>query len=363
VATDDGVVDKAKRYVKDKDIMERLSPRDGFYPRIGGLTTGSGLAGGLGYRRHLFGDRLLADLSGVVSLKAYRVIEAQGRWLRFWGERGEVWTTFRYAGYPEEDFFGIGATSSLDTRTSYEIDSTDLVTRGLVHLRSWLTVGADIGYFNPDIDHGADDSIPSTEEVFTDAQAPGLLGPQPNFLHHSLFAEIDLRDMRGNPRHRGYYRGSFSTWDDRTIQQYDFRRFDGSGAYYFPMRVNDAIAIGSTLSYTNNATGSRVPFYALPYVGGADTLRGYREFRFRAENVMSISAEYHWEIVNHVQVAPFIDAGDFGQDWEDIDFLHMKASYGAGLRLHTDNSVFFRFDTGFGGGEGVRFFLKFGPSF
>jgi hypothetical protein len=41
----------------------------------------------------------------------------------------------------------------------------------------------------------------------------------------------------------------------------------------------------------------------------------------------------------------------------------MKTSYGAGLRLHTDKSVFFRFDTGFGGGEGVRFFLKFGPSF
>jgi hypothetical protein len=362
-AVDDGLVGKTKRYLKDKDIMERLSPRDGFYPRFGGLTTGSGLAAGVGYRQHLFDDRLYTDVSGIISMKAYKAVDARARWLRFWGDRGEVWTNFRYADFPEEDFFGIGAAASEVTRTSYEIDSTDIVTRGVVHLQPWLTVGADIGYFNPEVGHGADGAIPSIEQLFTDAQAPGLLGPQPDFLHHSVFAEIDRRDVSGNPHHGGYYRASFATWDDRSVQQYNFRRFDGEGAHFFPVRGHDVIAVGSTLSYTNNASGDRVPFYVLPYIGGADTLRGYREFRFRDENVLSISTEYRWEIASHVQLAPFFDLGDFGSDWQDIDLLHMKTSVGAGLRVHTDKNVVFRFDVGTGGGEGMRLFLKFGPSF
>src|SRR6185369_15074008 len=58
-----GFVQKVRRYIKDKHIVERLSPRDGAYPRVGGLTTGSGMALGAGYRQHLFDDRLLADAS------------------------------------------------------------------------------------------------------------------------------------------------------------------------------------------------------------------------------------------------------------------------------------------------------------
>ena len=360
---DDGVVDKTKRYIKDNDLMEKLSPSDGFYPRFGGLTTGSGFAVGVGYRRHLFNDRLFTDLSGIISMKAYKAVDAQARWLRFLNDRAEIWTSFRYADFPEEDFFGMGVTSSEATRTSYSIDSTDIATRALVHLRPWLTVGADIGYFNPNVGHGADQSIPSIEDLFTDAEAPGLREPQPNFLHSSLFAEVEGRDVRGNPRHGGYYRASFSNWDDRSLQQYNFRRFDGEGAHFFPVRAKDAIAIGNTLSFANNSAGDRVPFYVLPYVGGADTLRGYREFRFRAENVMSVSAEYRWQAIKYVQIAPFFDVGDFSNRWQDIDFLHMKTSFGLGLRINTDKNVFFRFDIGTGGGEGVRYFLKFGPSF
>jgi hypothetical protein len=360
---DEGVVDKTKRYVKDNDLLEKLSPSDGFYPRFGGLTTGSGFAGGAGYRRHLFEDRLFADLSGIISMKAYKAVDAQARWLRFWGNRAEIWTTFRYADFPEEDFFGMGIASSEATRTSYSMTSTDIATRGLVRLRPWLLIGADVGYFNPKVGHGADGAIPSIEELFLDAQAPGLREPQPNFLHNSVFTEIDGRDVPGNPRRGAYYRASFSNWDDRTLERFNFRRFDGEGAIFLPVRAKDVIAIGNTISFANNADGDRVPFYMLTYVGGADTVRGYREFRFRSENVMSVSAEYRWQVIKYVQVAPFFDVGDFSDRWQDIDFLHMKTSFGAGLRINTDKHVFFRFDVGTGGGEGVRYFVKFGPSF
>jgi hypothetical protein len=37
-------------------------------------------------------------------------------------------------------------------------------------------------------------------------------------------------------------------------------------------------------SYTNIATGHRVPFYFLAYVGGMDTIRSFSEFRLKDEN-------------------------------------------------------------------------------
>ncbi|MGE0446580.1 MAG: hypothetical protein AB7P99_15245, partial [Vicinamibacterales bacterium] len=58
------LVDRAKVYVEkfsgDDDDDEEP---EGYYPRIGGLTTGSGLALGAGYRQHFLGVAFYGVLS------------------------------------------------------------------------------------------------------------------------------------------------------------------------------------------------------------------------------------------------------------------------------------------------------------
>lgn len=356
-------VKKAQRYIKEKRIVERLSPRDGLYPRVGGMTTGSGMALGAGYRRHLFEDRLFADASAVISMKNYKSVDLQARWLKAWSDRVELWTSYRYQSFPEEDFFGIGPGATSEARTSYKIAGNDIASRALIHLQRWLTVGGDLGYYSPKVGHGFDASLPSVEERFTDAQAPGL-GNQPNFLHHSLFAEADTRDVRGRPSRGGLYRASFTTWDDTTLQQFNFRRFDGEAARFIPLagpKHVAAVRVGA--SYVDSADGERVPFYFLPYVGGSDTVRGLVEFRYRDENLAFLNAEYRWGVHKYVDVVPFFDAGKVGHDWHDINLQKMKTAYGVGVRLHTNSHVFFRTDIGTGSGEGTNVFVKFGPSF
>jgi hypothetical protein len=125
-------VRKIRNYIDDKQIIERLSPYNGVYPRFKGLTTGSGFAAGVGYRHHLFEDRLFADVSTIWSMKNYKAVDAKARWLRFWSDRVELWSEYRYRDFPEEDFFGMGASSSEATRTSYGIESHDIITRGIV---------------------------------------------------------------------------------------------------------------------------------------------------------------------------------------------------------------------------------------
>ena len=363
-AADIGFVDKARRWAEQKRIADRLSPREGVYARFGGMVTGSGLALGAGYRKYLFDERVFTDVSAALSTKMYKAVDAKARWAQFWGDRVEIWSDFHYRDYPQEDYFGPGENSSSDNRISYGIESTDIVGRAVVKLLPWLSVGTDLGYFNPTLGPGTDDSVPSIEQVFDDIQAPALGAPeQPNFLHNTFFAEIDYRDKRGHPTRGGFYRAAFGTWEDVTVDRFDHHRFDAEAAQFFPLAPKHVFAARVGLSYVNNEAGQRVPFYFLPYIGGSDTVRGFHEFRFRDENILFFNAEYRIRVHKFVHVAPFFDAGEVRADWEDIGPGGLRTSYGIGIRAGTEDRIFVRLDIGTGGNEGTRVFFKFGPSF
>jgi outer membrane protein assembly factor BamA len=229
---------------------------------------------------------------------------------------------------------------------------------------SWLNVGTQVGYMSPEIGAGADDRYPSLEQIFSDLEAAGLV-EQPNFLHTTFFAEIDTLDASGHPRQGGFYRASFGFWDDRTLERFDHKRFDVQAMHFVPFDESKNHVVSGRIgtSYVNNVTGERVPFYFLPYVGGRDTVRSLREFRFKDENAVWIGAEYNYRPTKWVSVATFVDAGEVAPDWNDIDFRGMKAGYGVGLRVHSRTQTFARLDVGTGGGEGWQWFIKLGPSF
>lgn len=359
----DGFVDKAKSWAEKHQLVERLNGEiDGWYPRLGGMTRGGGFAVGPGYRVHV--GPALVDVSVGVSTKMYKAADVKVRWFERWNERVELWTSYRFEDFPQEDYFGRGPASTLERRTSYDFDSREVSVLGLVKPRPWLHAGTNVGYISPRIGRGSDSNYLSIEEVFTDVEAPGLL-EQPNFLHTTFFADIDYRDQRGRPRSGGFYHAGFGIWDDRTLQRYDFRRFDVNLAQFVPLVADKShVVIGRFgTSYVNNETGERVPFYFLPYVGGVDTVRSFREFRFKDENALWMTAEYNWALIKYVSVAAFVDAGKVSADYQDINLNDLKTGYGFGFRVHTNKQTFARFDFATGGGEGWQMFMKLGPSF
>lgn len=358
-------VDKAKRWAEETQIAERLSGDvDGWYPRLGGMTRGSGFAIGPGYRTHLFEERIFVDVSTGISTRGYKAADANVRWLQALGDRVELWTDVRYEDFPQEDFFGLGLSSSEAARTSYDFNSAGVALRGVVTPIAGARVGASLGFLRPDIGRGTDDRYPSIEQLFTDAGAPGLLD-RSDFLHTTLFGEIDYRDVRGNPRSGGFHRVSFGIWDDVTREQFDFKRFDMVLMQHLPVGAERRHVLTGRLGagYVNNETGERVPFYFLAYVGGVDTIRSFREFRFKDENALWTTAEYRWIPITWMSVAAFVDAGEVTPNWGDIDFRGMKKGYGFGVRVHSEKQTFARLDFGTGGGEGWQIFLKVGPSF
>lgn len=358
-----GFIDKAKNWAEDHQLMERLNGDiDGWYPRFGGMTRGGGFAFGPGYRFHW--NDVLVDLSVGISTKTYKAADVKVRWLQAFDERLELWTNYRYEDFPQEDYFGPGMSSLKDNRTSYDFDSQQIRALGLFKPVPWLHLGTEIGYMTPDIGEGSDNNYPSIEEVFSDAQAPGLI-EQPGYLHTTLFADVDYLDQRGRPRSGGFYHVAMGFWNDRTLERYDFKRFDANFSQYVPLDTEKRhVLLGRVgVAYVNNETGSRVPFYFLPYVGGVDTIRAFHEFRFRDENALWMTAEYHFTLIKWVSVATFVDAGKAAPDWQDINLTGLRHGYGFGVRVHSNRQTFARYDVAAGGGEGWRAFLKLGALF
>ena len=58
-----------------------------------------------------------------------------------------------------------------------------------------------------------------------------------------------------------------------------------------------------------SAKTERVPFFLLPTLGGNDTLRGFRAYRFRGPHSILLQGEYRWEIWSAFEAALFYDAG------------------------------------------------------
>jgi len=361
----DGFAAKMRRIADEYQLAERLNGEiDGWYPRLGGMTRGSGFALGPGYRVHPFGGPVLVDVSAGLSIKGYQAADAKVRWIQTWNDRVEFWTDARYEHFPQEDFYGMGMNSSLERQTSYEFDSTGVSLRGLVKPVPWLNLGTTFGYLRPRIDTGTDPGVPSIEVLFADIDAPGL-ARVPRYLHTTFFTDVDLRDIPGNPASGGVYRTSFGVWDDHTLDLFDHRRFDALAVQHVPLNAGRTHILSGRIGtqYVNNETGQRVPFYFLAYVGGVDTIRSFDEFRFKDENALWLGAEYRWMFHKYASVVTFVDAGKVERDWQDLTFTGLRKGYGFGLRAHTRTQTLARIDFGFGGGEGFRAFLKLGPSF
>jgi hypothetical protein len=132
----------------------------------------------------------------------------------------------------------------------------------------------------------------------------------------------------------------------------------------------DTIALG----FQVDTTLGDLPFYDLPSLGGASTLRGYIANRFTDDSAWHAVAEYRfWVIprgfrltrtirVERVGLAIFGELGTVAPSLGDLPTARVHASYGVGLRISLERVATFRTDLGFSD-EGTNLTLAFGLSF
>ncbi len=340
-----------------------LTTRDGFHPKIGSLTTGSGFAYGLGYRsRNIFARYGSLEAFGAASIRRYWAVETRARFPELAAGRLELDGFGSLREYPEERFYGFGPDSKKEDESNFSLRTATVGGRAAVKPLPLTSVGGGVDYLETRVGPGQNDDIPTVLERFGGVSAPNLEA-RTDFVRTSLFAAFDYREPL-NARKGGYYRIERSHYSDRTTGSFSFNRTDIELRQFFGFFAGRrVIAMRGLYSTTDGADGGSVPFFYMPWLGGKDTLRGYRDYRFRGPHSLLLQAEYRWEIWSGLDGAFFYDTGKVAMERRDINLKHLESAYGFGFRFNTDNAVIMRFDAAFGSRDGKRLHMTVGGFF
>ena len=378
---------KALLYLEGGGVEQSFTIRyKDFYPKFGQISPSSGAAWGLRYfKSNLGGSPLTLETSAAFSFLDYRQANLHfGRFSKIaphfflgpavlgapfqFGEaqpdqvQSFVYAELQYRYFPQEIFYGLGQDSSLDNQSDFLLEEGLYSVVAGHQFNRWLGAGARLGYVNVSIGRGSDDDFPNTQDLFDDVSAPGLQR-QPDFLRFDSALYLDSRNTPGNPHQGGALGISYSRIDDRGGDDFEFNRLSLDARAYLPLGSRQRIlAMRLYGAWDDARDDGRVPFYMQRSLGGKETLRGFRELRFRDSNQFYFSVEYRWEAAPAFETALFYDTGKVFPESDEFEFDHLHKSIGIGFRFKRSQRLLFRLDIA-QSTEGTRIHFQFGPSF
>ena len=245
--------------------------------------------------------------------------------------------TVRASRYPDE-FFGVGDRPAPGEKYTADVASLLLSYRKTV--RPGLLIGpqvaADFSRMSSVEDGGA---LATTDVVGRETRT--VIGG-------GVLASWDTRDNRFSAT-RGslvefsvlHYLGAQGRGYSFTRSYLDARHFVGLG---------DRHVVGFQ-AFLDAALGE-APFQLLPFVGGARSLRGYREGRYRDDALLLLQAEYRVHLFWRLGAVAFAGVGRTGSSLLDLVDAPTRPAAGGGLRLRiNDDGINFRVDYGVGDGD------------
>jgi hypothetical protein len=282
----------------------------------------------------------------------------------------------RHQSLPRMDFYGLGPDSNKQDLAVFSRRDTTAGVSVLNPVNDWLAVEGSIESLWPHIRHVKDSSAPSIEQVYTEAEAPGLTR-QPHFMRYSFFIKPHYPP---EPLFSVDYNIGYSYYQDTHDGRFSFHRFDADIRHHFRFgRVNNdpyKTREGARLPHTRRSnlmlrahvsssfTGNdqEVPFYYQETLGGSDIhgdagLRAFNDYRFRDRNLLLFQGEYQVEIKNGYGAMLFYDAGKVAPRFGDLGAARLRHSYGVGLTVSRGDRIYFRAYVGLGGGEGAHPFF------
>jgi len=353
-----------------EDFGRVLVTGEGLHPTAGNIVPGSGFAGGL-----------TTNFSRAFQTKPVRLeasVEARGSTTSFWESGGklDVWGTrdsrddrhthavftARHYGLPQLNYFGLGNSSAVANQTLYGLDMT--LTRAAVEIpvpAGFSITGESEGLWSDPRGFHGSQTIPSIDRVFTPTNTPALNSSTAYFVSGGGIRWIYPVAERLN----GYsteFTSSFRLFHEASGEPFSFRRFDIVWIQrYTPAARFDLgrISAISRLVESWAPTGNSVPFYLQPTIGGTDidnydVLRSYRDYRFRAPNVLTFQAEYERAIRDPLGLLLFYDVGKAALTRGELDISHMRHSFGAGFTVRAGGLPVFKFYYAWGGSEGTH---------
>jgi outer membrane protein insertion porin family len=124
-----------------------------------------------------------------------------------------------------------------------------------------------------------------------------------------------------------------------------FTKVQGSSSWYFPFLFGTTLHLKATAGYVTENTGGKLPVYEKFYLGGINTIRGFKNGQISPRDPVTldrIGGDKMWYI-NEEIIFPlvkdaglngvvFLDAGNVYSEDQHWDFSKIKRSVGVGLR-------------------------------
>jgi outer membrane protein assembly factor BamA len=210
-----------------------------------------------------------------------------------------------------------------------------------------VALSTGVSYISNRAGSGTDPRYPSAEQVFSPSTLAGF-DNAPDYIRTDVGAAYDWRDNPMHPHDGGRYSVRFADYRDQNRDAYSFQRVDVDVHQYVPLPDRyRTLAFRAIATFTDAATGHEVPFFEQPTLGGSQVLRGFREFRFRDQNSVAMTAEYRWEAWWALDGALFVDAGTVASNWRGLRLNEVDVTYGFGFRVHSNSAFAARLDFAF----------------
>jgi outer membrane protein insertion porin family len=139
----------------------------------------------------------------------------------------------------------------------------------------------------------------------------------------------------------------------------NFSFWHGSGdlAYCFHLFYGRILALRLGAQVIRPFSDQDIPFYYLSEIGREETVRGFKDGRFRDRDMVLASVEYRYPIWREVDTVLFADVGQVANDiFSDMSQDDLAYGYGCGFRLHSDEGLVSTFMVG-KSEDGFRFYF------
>jgi hypothetical protein len=289
------------------------------------------------------------------------------------------------------DYFGLGPTTTLADRSFFGMREIIPGVNAIAPLliSKWLNpslYGEANGRF-VDVRGSYGQPSPSIEQLYTEANAPGLRG-QPSFVQ---FGEgLRLQPAYGDHIKLNYF-VVFQQFIGAGDSHFSFRRFMVDLSHEFPIyktmrsvlpkdhngpddcseSIEDrtcptithdregAFTVRLLISESLAPAGHVVPFYFDPTLGGSDingnsSLSSFQDYRFRAPNLLLLQGTFEHSIYGPLGVSFGAEGGKVSLTRSNIDFTNLEPSYSAGLTLRAGGFPQVSLLFAWGGGEGTH---------
>jgi hypothetical protein len=356
------------RVQKGIDFGRVLFTGEGFHPAVGGIVPGSGFAGGMVYNFERASASLPVRFSGSMEARgSYNGSWTAGGKLDIFGSGNSpddrhIHATLDAEHYelPQLTYFGLGNSSSLANESLFGLSQTTGGGHIDFPVPGGFFIGGGLAGLLNSTSPVPEASLPSIEQRFTPANTPGLTADTTY-----IVAGGGINWIHPVAPHLEGFSSALTTgfrWFHATSGPYSFRRIDA----IWQNRYTPATSVGlGTISATARfieswaPAGNSMPFYLQPTIGGTninnvDVLRSYRDYRFRAPNVLAFQAEYRRTIWGPFAALGFYDVGRVAEQRSDIGIAHMRHSFGAGMIVQLGGLPVFKVYYAWAGSDGTH---------